>query len=95
MDRPPAAAQPSRADRAATPRNPFRNERDAFRLLVIVGVSVIAVALVASQVNVVLGAVAGAVLLALALRASLRWIRDAVAARERGEEGPFGSREGR
>jgi fatty acid desaturase len=87
----PEASEPT----ARQPRNPFRNEQDAFYLLIVVGVAVIAVALVSSQISVVLGAVLGAVLLALGIRASLRWIGAAVGARKGRDEDPYGKPEER
>ncbi len=64
-------------------RNPFRNEGDAFRLLVVVGIAaaiVIAVTLVAGETA---GALLGLVLLVVAAVLAWRWLREAIGSPER------------
>ncbi len=60
-------------------RNPFRSERDAFRLLVIVGVSVAAIVLAAAIGGPWVGVPVALLLLAAAARASYRWLRVSLA----------------
>lgn len=61
-------------------RNPFRNEADAFRLLLIIGGGIAAVVVAALVGGAWLGVPVAAVLLALAARASYRWLRISLAA---------------
>lgn len=61
-------------------RNPFRNEADAFRLLLIVGAAIAAVVVAALIGGAWLAVPVAAVLLALAGRASYRWLRISLAA---------------
>lgn len=61
-------------------RNPFRNEADAFRLLLIVGASIAAVVVAALVGGAWLGVPVAVALLALAARSSYRWLRIALAA---------------
>lgn len=61
-------------------RNPFRSEADAFRLLLIIGAGVLAVVVAAAIAGAWLAVPVAAVLLALAIRASYRWLRRSLAA---------------
>jgi hypothetical protein len=63
-------------------RNPFRSEADAFRLLVIIAVSVGAVVIAAKLGGVWAGVPVALILLALATRATLRWLKVAVGERD-------------
>lgn len=60
-------------------RNPFRSEQDAFRLLLIVGLGVAAIALSWALVGVWLGAPVTVVLVVAASRATYRWLRISLA----------------
>lgn len=64
-------------------RNPFRSEADAFRLLVIVALGVLAIVLAAELGGPWLGVPVTLVLVALATRASVRWLRLALEPRQR------------
>jgi hypothetical protein len=68
-------------------RNPFRSEADAFRLLVIIGVSVAAVVIAAKLGGAWAGVPVALILLAVATRATLRWLKVAVGERD-AETGP-------
>jgi hypothetical protein len=57
------------------PRNPFRNERDAFRILVIVMAAAIAVIIAAVLINVTAGALLGLIFLLLGGSFALKWLR--------------------
>lgn len=63
-------------------RNPFRSEADAFRLLLIVGAAIAAIAVAAVVGGAWLGVPVAVVLVALGARASYRWLRVAIAERE-------------
>jgi len=68
-------------------RNPFRNETDAFRLLVIVGAAgalVIAVTLLAGSTA---GAIVGLALACVAAYFVWGWVRQAIGAPDAGPEG--------
>jgi uncharacterized membrane protein YjjP (DUF1212 family) len=72
-------------------RNPFRNEADAFRLLLILGAGIVAVVVAALVGGAWLGVPMAAVLVAIAARASYRWLRASLAAGDwevEGEEEP-------
>jgi hypothetical protein len=61
-------------------RNPFRNEADAFRLLLIMGAGIAVVVAAMLIGGVWLGVPVAVVLLAIAARASYRWLRLSLAA---------------
>lgn len=63
-------------------RNPFRSEADAFRLLLIIGAGVLSVVVAAAIAGAWLAVPVAVVLLALAARASYRWLQRALAAGE-------------
>lgn len=67
-------------------RNPFRSEADAFRLLVIIGLGVLAVVVAAAVGGGWVGLGVAVVLLAVAARATFRWLRASVAERESAPE---------
>lgn len=71
-------------------RNPFRSEADAFRLLVIVGVSVAAIAAAAALGGPWLGVPVAVILIAAGTRASYRWLRRSLEAPATGEGRPDG-----
>ncbi len=73
-------------------RNPFRSEADAFRLLVIVGLSVLAVVVATLLGGAWLGVPVAVVLVAVGARASFRWLRQALAEGD-GERGPYDDRD--
>jgi hypothetical protein len=60
---------------AQATRNPFRNEADAFRLLVIVGVAAALVIAAAVLVNTTAGALLGLVFVLFGGSMALRWLR--------------------
>jgi hypothetical protein len=66
-------------------RNPFRSEQDAFRLLVIIGVSVLAIVLAWRLGGSWAGVPVTVVLLAAATRATFRWLRQALGERDDGD----------
>ncbi len=71
-------------------RNPFRSERDAFRLFVLVGAACLVVAGIA-VLNSTAGAYLGAALLIFGLFHMARWIAVAISAPEevgKGDEEP-------
>ena len=77
-------------------RNPFRSEADAFRLLIIVGLAVLAVVVAAAIGGAWLGVPVAVVLLFLGGRASYRWLRLALSSPEGlGAGGSEGAREPR
>jgi hypothetical protein len=57
------------------PRNPFRNEADAFRILVIVGAGAAVVIVAATVFGTTAGALLGLTLLLLGGYFALRWLR--------------------
>jgi hypothetical protein len=57
------------------PRNPFRREADAFRILVIVGVAAALVIAVTVAVNATAGALLGLIFALLGGSMALRWLR--------------------
>lgn len=59
-------------------RNPFRSEADAFRLLVIIGLSVLAVVVATLLGGAWLGVPVAVVLVALGARAGYLWLRQAL-----------------
>ncbi len=59
-------------------RNPFRSEQDAFRLLVLVGASVLAIVVAGVLGGPWLGVPVALLLLAAASRASFRWLRQSL-----------------
>ena len=63
-------------------RNPFRSEQDAFRLLVIIGVSIAAIVIAAKLGGAWAGVPVTLILLALATRATFRWLKVAVSERD-------------
>lgn len=63
-------------------RNPFRNEADAFRLLVIVGIGAAPVVVLALLVGPIPALVLGAVLLGIAAWRSGRWLRAMIETRQ-------------
>jgi hypothetical protein len=63
-------------------RNPFRNEADAFRLLVIIGIAAAAVIVVALAAGSLAGALLGLVLVCVGGFYAWRWLRYALADRE-------------
>ena len=63
------------------PRNPFRNEADAFRILVIVGLAATVVIAVAVVFGSTAGALLGLVLLLLGGSMALKWLRVQLEAR--------------
>ena len=65
-------------------RNPFRSEADAFRLLIIVIVAVTAVVAASALAGPWVGLIVALVLLAVAGRATYRWLRISVSERESG-----------
>ena len=67
-------------------RNPFRSEADAFRLLLLIGLGVLVVVLAAVVGGGWVGLAVAVVLLAIAARATFRWIQASVAERERTPE---------
>ena len=67
------------ADDPEQPRNPFRSEQDAFRLLMIVGLGAAAIALSWVLVGAWLGVPVTVVLVVAASRASYRWLRISLA----------------
>jgi uncharacterized membrane protein YjjP (DUF1212 family) len=67
-------------------RNPFRSEADAFRLLLLIGLGVLAVVLAAVLGGGWVGLAVAVVLLAIAARATFRWLQASVAERERTPE---------
>jgi hypothetical protein len=69
-------------------RNPFRSEQDAFRLLVLIGLGVLAVVLTATLAGGWAGLAVALILLAIAARATFRWLRASVAERESVPEAP-------
>lgn len=69
-------------------RNPFRSEQDAFRLLVLIGLGVLAVVLTATLVSGWVGLGVAVVLLGVAGRATFRWLRASVARRESVPDAP-------
>jgi hypothetical protein len=71
-------------------RNPFRSEADAFRLLVIVGVSVAAIVAAAALGGPWLGVPVAVILIAAGIRASYRWLRRSLQAPSESEAGPDG-----
>ena len=68
-------------------RNPFRSEQDAFRLLGLIGLGVLAVVLAAALAGWA-GLVVAVVLLSIAARATFRWVRASIAERESVPEAP-------
>jgi len=62
------------------PRNPFRSEADAFRLLVIIGASVATIAAAAALGGPWLGVPIAVILLGVGARASYRWLRRSIKA---------------
>ena len=60
-------------------RNPFRSEADAFRLLLLIGLGVLAVVLAAVLGGGWVGLGVAVVLLAIAGRATFRWLQASVA----------------
>ncbi len=72
-----------RAPEAPKPfRNPFRSEQDAFRLLVIIGVSIAAIVIAAKLGGAWVGVPVTLLLLALATRATFKWLKVAVSERD-------------
>lgn len=71
-------------------RNPFRSEADAFRLLVIIGASVAAIAAAAALGGPWLGLPVAVILIAAGMRASYRWLRRSLEAPATGEAPPDG-----
>lgn len=69
------------------PRNPFRNEADAFRILVIVGVASAVVVVVATIFGATAGALLGLVLLLLGGSIAVKWLRVQLEARPPDEQG--------
>ena len=67
-------------------RNPFRSEADAFRLLLLIGLGVLAVVLAAVLGGGWVGLAVAVALLAIAARATFRWLQASVAERERTPE---------
>lgn len=67
-------------------RNPFRSEADAFRLLLLIGLGVLAVVLAAVAGGGWVGLGVAVVLLAIAGRATFRWLQASVAERDRAPE---------
>jgi hypothetical protein len=63
-------------------RNPFRSEADAFRLLVIIGISIAAIVAAAALGGAQVGVPVALILLAAATRASFRWLRQSLQAPE-------------
>lgn len=63
-------------------RNPFRSEADAFRLLILVGLGVLAVVVAAALGGGWVGLGVAVVLLAVAGRATFNWLRLSVGRRE-------------
>ena len=63
-------------------RNPFRSEEDAFRLLVIIGVSIAAIVIAAKLGGAWAGVPVTLLLLALATRATFKWLKVAVSERD-------------
>ena len=59
-------------------RNPFRSERDAFRLLILIALGVLAVVVAAAVGGGWVGFAVAVVLLAIAGRATYRWLRISV-----------------
>ena len=57
------------------PRNPFKREQDAFRLLVIVGAAALLVIAVAVLVNTTAGALLGLILALVGGSMALKWLR--------------------
>ncbi|MGB2852195.1 MAG: hypothetical protein WBB30_03175 [Solirubrobacterales bacterium] len=68
-------------------RNPFRSEADAFRLLVIIGVSIAAIVAAAALGGATVGVPVALILLAAAVRASFRWLRQSLQAPEEDPDG--------
>jgi hypothetical protein len=66
-------------------RNPFRSERDAFRLLVIIGLAVLAIVLAWRLGGPFAGVPVTLALLAVATRATVRWLRQALGERDDGD----------
>jgi hypothetical protein len=56
-------------------RNPFKNEADAFRLLLIVGIAAVAVIAVSVLVNTTAAALLGLILLLVGGSMALKWLR--------------------
>jgi hypothetical protein len=75
-----------------TLRNPFRSEADAFRLLVIIGVSVAAIAAAAVLGGPWLGVPLAVILIAVGTRASYRWLRHSIQAPGESQTPPGGER---
>lgn len=71
-------------------RNPFRSEADAFRLLVIIGGAVAAIAAAAALGGPWLGVPIAVILIAAGTRASYRWLRRSLQAPAEGEAQPDG-----
>ena len=69
-------------------RNPFRSEQDAFRLLVLIGLGALAIVLAAKLAGGWIGLAVALILLAIAARATFRWVRASVAQRESVPEAP-------
>ena len=63
-------------------RNPFRSEADAFRLLILIGLGVATVVVAVTLLGGWVGFAVAIVLLAVAGRASYRWLRISVSRRE-------------
>lgn len=72
-------------------RNPFRNEADAFRLLVMIVVAAGIVIAAALLVSSWLGAVLGLIAICAGLYATVGWLRVGLASRPDAEAGEPGS----
>lgn len=81
MDQPDPKAQ---TEEAKPFRNPFRSEADAFRLLVIIGLSIAAIVVAAQLGGAWAGVPVTLILLAVATRATLRWLKVAIGERDAG-----------
>jgi uncharacterized membrane protein YjjP (DUF1212 family) len=80
VDQTETESEPDEGPRAL--RNPFRSEADAFRLLVIIALAVAAVVIAAKLGGPWVGVPVALILLAIATRATLRWLKVAVGRRD-------------
>ncbi len=63
-------------------RNPFRNEADAFRLLVIIGLAVALIVVAAALGGAWVGVPVAVIVIGAGIRATWRWMRIALSERE-------------
>jgi hypothetical protein len=73
---------------ASHPRNPFRNEADAFRLLLLIGAAAAVVIVVALVISPLAGALVGLVAVAIGAWRAWGWLREWLAARPEDAAGP-------